>query len=202
MKTRVIGKNITRTYRVKENSHEEKTEDGVKVIFDKKPELAWDTKEEEAEICVYEGEPRHNFAIDMRLGHYINVEDEEVFVKKESFISNRSEWKQYVDKEVTVTEVNKDEAEFHLAELIRGYNRQVIEGDEELFAYCKLHKLYPAETDADELKKLVKSHTNPAKCTVIDADKLAMERSIVLNTPISGSGTSWSYNPETNTFKF
>ena len=40
-------------------------------------------------------------------------------------------------------------------DLMHEYNAQIIDGDEKLKAYCAVHKLDPAETDCDELKKIV-----------------------------------------------
>ncbi len=133
MKTHVIGKNIEITYHVEPHSHQEKQEDGsMRFIFDARPELVSEvTKEEPVEICAYEGTPQTSTGR-VIFSKYINIGDEEVKVTKETFYADLGDWKQFVDKNVTITEINKEDAEKKLEQLTRNYNRQIIEGDERM----------------------------------------------------------------------
>lgn len=158
MKTRVIGKNIEKTYHVEPHSHQERQEDGtMKFVFDQKPELVCEiTKEEPVTICEYEGEPkRSNYYQFFYRYNCISFRGEDVEILKEVFHADTGDWDQVVNKEIMVAEINKGEAEKKLEALTRNYNRQIIEGDERLLAYCNLHHLKPAETDPDELRKLI-----------------------------------------------
>lgn len=152
MITRVMGK-VTQTYwYVEPNYHEERKEDGtVKFVFDKRPELKSDVRElEPVEICRYEGEP-YRF-------NYLYIGENEVCTKRITFHADLKEFRQFVNKIVTNTDINRDESEEKYKLLLRDYNKQSIEGDEKLLAYCKLHHLDPEETDVDELKKILKGN--------------------------------------------
>ena len=163
MKTRVIGKNIEKTYHVEPHSHQDRQEDGtMKFVFDQKPELVCEvTKEKPVTLCEYDGEPKCSKCYQLfYMCHNIFFQGEDVKVLKEVFHADTGDWDQVVDKEIVVAEINKEEAEKKLESLTRNYNRQVIEGDERLLAYCNLHHLKPAETDPDELRKLIPGVVN------------------------------------------
>lgn len=149
MITRVMGK-VTETYwYVESNNHEEHQADGtIRTVFDKRPELKSDVIEREpVEICRYEGEP-------YRL-NYLYIGEEEVCSKRITFHADLEEFRQFVNKIVTNTDINRDDSEEKYKLLLRDYNKQSIEGDEKLLAYCKLHHLNLEETDVDELRKVV-----------------------------------------------
>ena len=157
MITRVMGKVTVTHWYVKSNNHEERKEDGtVKFVFDKRPELKSDVRElEPMEICRYEGEPN----IDIPCGFFaqtkIHIGDECVTVLETNFYADRDEYRQFVNKVIKNTDINQEESREKYNLLIRDYNKQSIEGDEKLLAYCRLHHLDPEETDVDELKKIV-----------------------------------------------
>lgn len=156
MITRVMGK-VTETYwYVESNNHEERKEDGtVKFVFDKRPELKSDVRElEPMEICRYEDKPNMDIPCSFYFPTKIHIGDECVTVLENNFYADLDEYRQFVDKVVKNTDINLDESKEKHKLLIRDYNRQTIEGDEELLAYCKLHHLDPEETDVDELKKV------------------------------------------------
>lgn len=164
MITRVMGK-VTETYwYVESNYHEERKEDGtVKFVFDKRPELKSDVRElEPMEICRYEDKPNMDIPCGFYFPTSIHIGDECVEVLKSNFYADSDEYRQFVNKVVKNTDINQEESREKYNLLIRDYNEQTIEGDEKLLAYCKLHHLDPAETDVDELKKIVldnnKSH--------------------------------------------
>ena len=157
MITRVMGKVTVTHWYVKSNNHEERKEDGtVKFVFDKRPELKSDVRElEPMEICRYEGEPN----IDIPCGFFaqtkIHIGDECVTVLETNFYADRDEYRQFVNKVIKNTDINQEESREKYNLLIRDYNKQSIEGNEKLLAYCRLHHLDPEETDVDELKKIV-----------------------------------------------
>ena len=88
-------------------------------------------------------------------------EDEEVAVVRKIYRADLHAYMVYTDKVLSEKDVDKEEAEFKYNKLLAEYNKTMIEGDEELLSYCKVHHLKPEETDYDELVKIV-----PKKVTV------------------------------------
>lgn len=157
MITRVMGK-VTQTYwHVEPNYHEERKEDGtVKFVFDKRPELKSDVRElKPMEICRYEDKPNTDIPCGFYFPTSIHIGDECVEVLKSNFYADRDEYRQFVKKVVKNTDINQEESREKYNLLIRDYNKQSIEGDEKLLAYCNLHHLDPEETDVDELREVV-----------------------------------------------
>lgn len=152
--------------------------------FDAKPEIIKDVVElDPVEICQYEGKPcvSSDGYIYINPHKRINVGDEEVDVQKEVFYADLNEWKQFVDKVVSNVDYYKEEVELDYADLIAQYNEQMINEDEKLKAYCKLHHLDPARTDVDELKKIVYGN-----CLTITGDTTMTTASeTVLGSPMS-----------------
>lgn len=83
-------------------------------------------------------------------------ETEEVCVENKIYRADLHAYMVHTDK---VIEEKDDEynkyTERNYKDAMREYNAQMIEADEKLKAYCAVHKLDPAETDCDELKKVV-----------------------------------------------
>ena len=157
MITRVMGK-VTDTYwYVEPNNHEERKEDGtVKFVFDKRPELKSDVVElEPVEICRYEGKPNMDIPHTLYFPTKIHIGDECVTVLEINFYADLDEYRQFVDKVVMNNDISKERAEKGFEAILRDYNKQSIEGDEKLLAYCRLHHLDPEETDVDELREVV-----------------------------------------------
>lgn len=88
-------------------------------------------------------------------------EDEEVAVIKKIYRADLHAYMVHTDKVLSEKDVDKEEAEFKYNKLLAEYNKTMIEDDEELLSYCKVHHLKPEETDYDELVKIV-----PKKVTV------------------------------------
>lgn len=84
-------------------------------------------------------------------------EDEEVAVVRKIYRADLHAYMVHTDKMLSERDVNKGVAEFEYNQLLREYNKMMIEADEELLSYCKVHKLVPADTDYDELRKVVPS---------------------------------------------
>lgn len=165
MITRVMGKVTVTHWYVEPNYHEERKEDGtVKFVFDKRPELKSDVRElEPMEICRYEGEPHMDIPCEFYIQAKIHIGDECVTVLKNNFYADRDEYRQFVNKVIKNTDINQEESREKYKLLLRDYNKQTIEGDEELLAYCKLHHLDPEETDVDELKKVCRHKESISK---------------------------------------
>lgn len=158
MKTVVKEKVVSINYELNENY----VLDGEKKVFTKKPAIV-EKKEVIGyqDICAFEGDFRYNstfyswinFSIDRR--QTLNIsEDKEVKVEKEIFRADLNELHLITTEEVIACS-NKEQVEEWLDELIKEFNKQMIESDEKLLVYCKLHKLNVEETDVDELFKLV-----------------------------------------------
>lgn len=187
MITRVMGK-VTQTYwYVEPNYHEKRKEDGtVEFVFDKRPELKSDVREfEPMEICRYEGNPNTDIPCGFYFPTSIHIGDECVEVLKSNFYADSDEYRQFVNKVIKNTDINQEESREKYNLLIRDYNKQSIEGDEKLLAYCKLHHLDPEETDVDELKKILKEN-DTIESNVInineDSIKIYPSNSLIFNT--------------------
>ena len=163
MITRVIGRATETYWRVEPHTHIVGADnDATRYVFDAKPEIIKDVVElDPVEICQYDRNPMNSrtyngtWTIRIPYRPKINVGDEEFDVIKETFYADLGEWRQVVDKVVENFDHDKETAEAQYAELLREYNEQMINEDEKLKAYCKLHHLDPARTDVDELKKIV-----------------------------------------------
>ena len=160
MITRVMGKVTATHWYVEPNYHEERKEDGtVEFVFDKRPELKSDVRElEPMEICRYEDKPNMDIPCGFYFPTRIHIGDECVDVLESNFYADRDEYRQFVNKVIKNTDINQEESREKYNLLIRDYNKQSIEGDEKLLAYCRLHHLDPEETDVDELKKILKEN--------------------------------------------
>lgn len=185
MITRVMGRATETYWRVEPHTHIAGAgNDATRYVFDAKPEIVKDIIElDPVEICQYEGIPCASSSVYIIGYPYkrINIGDEEVNVQKEAFYADLSEWKQFVDKVVSNVDYYKEEAELDYADLIGQYNEQMINEDEKLKAYCKLHHLNPVETDVDELKKIVYGN-----CLTITGDMTTtIARETVLGSPMS-----------------
>lgn len=185
MITRVMGRATETYWRVEPHTHiVGASNDATRYVFDAKPEIIKDVVElDPVEICQYEGRPcvsGYGYTITYPYKR-INIGDEEVNVQKEAFYADLSEWKQFVDKVVSNVDYYKEEVELDYADLIAQYNEQMINEDEKLKAYCKLHHLDPARTDVDELKKIVYGN-----CLTITGDTTMTTASeTVLGSPMS-----------------
>lgn len=88
--------------------------------------------------------------------HEINIsEDEKVTVVEKIYRADLHAYMVHTDKVLSEKDIDKGIAEFEYNKLLREYNKTMIEADEELLSYCKVHKLVPAETDYEELRKVV-----------------------------------------------
>ena len=159
MITKVMGR-VTDTYwSVEENCHIDY--ESKKLIFDAKPEIKKDVVDfDSVVICEYDGNPVSlvGYNNDDYWASGIFISGEFVTEQKREFHADIPEWRQYVDKVVKNVDYDMEETEAQYKELICEYNAYVINGDEKLLAYCKLHNLDIKETDPDELRKVLPSN--------------------------------------------
>lgn len=163
MRTVILGKKIENVYEV---NHNWKTIDdgngGIKTVYTGKPTLVMTPYIKDwTEICSYDGEPRYNSGSNYMFGamfskNQINIsEDETVTINKEIFRADLNEAHLETDKVLEEIDINKEESEEILAEQIRAFNSMMITSNENLKAYCDVHKLSYGGTDAIELFKIV-----------------------------------------------
>jgi hypothetical protein len=120
-------------------------------------------KRDNGEDFIVDGEIGQNKTYSSWLGlcagnDKINLsEDEDVSVISKVYRADLHAYMVHTDKVLSEKDVNKGIAEFEYNQLLREYNQTMIEADEELLSYCKVHKLVPADTDYDELRKVVPS---------------------------------------------
>lgn len=169
MITRVMGRTTATYWKVEPHASivGEYGNGEFKYKFEAKPEIIKDVVElDPVEICQYEGRPCVSSYKLLFTDPKINIGDEEVNVKKDIFYADLSEWRQYVDKVVSNVDYGKESTEMDYANFLYQYNRQMIEADEKLQAYCDLHHLNPGETDVDELRKIVYANTTIPSYTI------------------------------------
>lgn len=162
MITRVMGRTTATYWKVEPHASiiGEYGNGVFKYKFEAKPEIIKDVVElDPVEICQYEGRPCVSSYKLLFADPKINIGDEEVNVKKDIFYADLSEWRQYVDKVVSNVDYGKESTEMDYANFLYQYNRQMIEADEKLQAYCDFHHLNPGDTDVDELRKIVYGNT-------------------------------------------
>lgn len=159
MITKVIGR-VTDTYwSLEENCHIDNK--SGELIFDAKPEIKKDVVDcDSVVICEYDGSPVSSPEYVTYWKYGVFIDGEFVDEQKREFHADIPEWRQYVDKVVRNVDYDMEETKAQYKELIRKYNAYVINGDEKLLAYCKLHNLDIKETDPDELKKIFPSKTS------------------------------------------
>lgn len=150
METVVMGKKIKNVYSVVI----EKDDDGNyldKPYIEKEKETTYE------EICRYEGTPQSDGFIYNEI--YLS-EDEPVVVEFKRFRADLGTWYQYTNKVLEEKDSNLKKAEKELAAELKLYNTQMIENDDKAKRYCDLHKLDYAETDYEELMKIIKPEDN------------------------------------------
>lgn len=165
MKTIIQGKILKTTYGVddKRKTIQVNNERSVKV-YTGKPELtknteivSWETIAEFDEKIEYNSKVCFFFTtmIKTNLGEINLTEDEKVNVIESITRVDLGAYVLHVDKILDEKTGWKSEAEEILKYQIKDYNKQMIESNERLLGYCKLHNLVPSETDVDELFKQV-----------------------------------------------
>ena len=162
MKTVVLGKNIENIYKVDSKQKTIIDKDGKeKVVYTDIPVI---TKESNIvgnpELCSFKGRPSYNrvpgYFYKLSSMEEINIsEDETVSIEKEIFRADLNELHLFTDKIVKETDVDKELMEDIHESHMMAFNKQMIESNDKLFSYCKLHGLDVKKTDCIELFKLV-----------------------------------------------
>ena len=160
MKTVVKGKIVENAYSVIPHTKEIKDESGtVKTVYDAKPELKKESKIIGwEELCDFNHEPIFNETYGTHSwldSKYMNIRNKEIRIINKIFDADEDEIHLFSDKTVKETDIDKDVSEVNYNFHIRKFNKMMIESNEKMNSYCKLHKLDPQETDAIELFKLI-----------------------------------------------
>lgn len=161
MTTVIKGKNITNFYSVTANKTTKAVSDNeLKTIYTARPKLIKEAKVEWEEICSFEGDMHYDennnfFALGNKTIHI--SEDEKVHVNKTIFRADLNEKHAFTDKIIDEQddEKSKSDAEAILKEELANFNEVMINSNDAMLAYCKLHKLDPRDTDCIELFKLI-----------------------------------------------
>lgn len=162
MITRIKGKDITNFYSVKTNKTTKAVSDNeLKTIYTARPELVKEAKVEWKEICNFEGEMSYDetynyyFTLSSKTIHI--SEDEKVNVDEVAFRADLNEKHAFTDKVLCELDdpESKLKAEILFETELSCFNAAMINSNDAMLTYCKLHKLLPEGTDCIELFKLV-----------------------------------------------
>lgn len=166
MKTIVMGKKVNEIYKVY-------TETNKEGEFLSKPKILLDKEEVKyEEISSYEGYPQSSTSGSFFCpGDYIYLsEEEKAKVTDKKFRVDLGCWYQYTDKIISKKD-NYKKCEKELKAILKDYNVQKIEADPKAKAYCDLHKLDYAETDYEELMKIIDPDSKKVSRVTLTADK-------------------------------
>lgn len=159
MTIRIKGKKMITIWSV--DDHKKFNDDGT-YIFTDRPQLKSESKVDSwIDICSFEGNSIPHNSMNNLFGgwncHYaINIsENESVKVEREIFRADLNEIHAFTDKVVGESTEDKSSSEKEYDNVMKEFNKTMIEADDKLSAYCKLHKLNPEDTDCIELFKLV-----------------------------------------------
>lgn len=163
MLTKVKGKVILNKYRVESNLKEIKKDNKLKTVYTARPTLVKESNIIDwHDICKFNGEFCYNkkYGIPAKEATINISRNESVSIDEEIFRADLNELHLFTNKIVKEIDKHKGLAEEELEENLAKFNEQMIESNERLLSYCKLHKLNPRETDSIELFKLVYGHSN------------------------------------------
>ena len=164
MITRIFGRKIEKIYSVNKNTEAITDEKGFVIgeRFKAKPELHCATEiVGYEEILNYGGRPEYDdFLIGISKTLHIS-ENERVKIENVKFRADLAEFHVHTYKVVEETESFKESSieEYNVA--VKAFNKTMIESNDTLLAYCKLHNLDVENTDCYELFKVVYSDETP-----------------------------------------
>ena len=195
MKTIIQGKNLRTTYGVNFNQKTIKNNKGEDVIvYTDKPELTketvidnWETIAECDEaieyndnknfILYFTGQCANTNQINLSEDESVNVVDKITRVDINAYVL-------HTDKVLSEEIVDKELSESLLESELKLFNKVMIESNDRLLAYCKLHKLILENTDVYELFKVVYPNQT---YKIEDGKFLAVSNSITISsTGITG----------------
>lgn len=172
MKSVVKGKVVKETYYIMENTKTILVDGEYKTVFTGKPRLQKDNSISEwKDILTVNGKIHYN-EDDSVFGFNIS-KDETVYVNKSTYRADLDEIHVFTDKVVQTIEEYKEESEERLKELLADFNEQMINSNEAMLAYCKLHKLEPREADCEQVFKLVYSGK---KYKIVDGAMIVIDK--------------------------
>ena len=178
MRTVVFGKKIENWYRVDSKQQDIRRNDDMhELVFTGRPELLKESNY--AAWTIYTGDL------------YI-TETEIVHAQEEIFRADLNEVHVRTDKVMSDIDWYKEESEKDYAELIKIFNKQMIESNDKMKSYCDLHKLNYEETDCIELFKMV----YPDDSWEIKDGKMQMVSKMTITGSLDG-GTIWGVVPST-----
>lgn len=166
MKTIIQGKEITTTYDVDYKWKQIRNDKNETVtVYTGKPELKKEETIKWKDIYIVDEKVEFNAKVEnlswVGFGYIkpigsINIsETEEVDIVEKIYRADINVIVLRVDKILKEEELYKEEAQDLLETQVAAFNKMMIESDEKLSMYCKVHKLDPSETDVDELFELV-----------------------------------------------
>ena len=170
MKSVVLGKVVEIKHILEINQKTITDENGKeKLVYTAKPKI----KKEELvaewrEICRFKGEPAYNYeymfnwnSLHMFTGfkdtrNRLNIsENEEVAIDKKVFRADLEEMHLFTNKILEEIDVNAVDAADQLRLHTRDFNKQMIESNEKMKAYCDLHGLKYEDSDCEKVFELV-----------------------------------------------
>lgn len=183
MKTIIQGKKLKTTYGI-DGKCKAIGED--KTVYTAKPELTKKTEVVDWKtICEFDENIEFNHSVKTyytslfaEIGKINLSENEEVSVLSKTFRADLGAYVLRVDKILNEEILYKEESEAVLETQIREFNKQMIESNEKLLAYCKVNKLNSEETDVDALFKIV---FPDREYNIVDG-KLVVKDAIALGT--------------------
>lgn len=170
MKSVVLGKVVEIKHILETNQKTIIDENGKeKLVYTAKPKIK---KEESAaewrEICRFKGEPAHNYeymhnwkSVYMSNGfidgrNRLNIsENEEVAIDKKIFRADLGELHLFTNKVLEKIDIDAVDAADQLRLHTREFNKQMIESNEKMKAYCDLHGLKYEDSDCEQVFELV-----------------------------------------------
>lgn len=164
MITRIFGRKIEKIYSVNKNTEAITDEKGFVVgeRFKAKPELHCATEiVGYGEILNYEGSPEYDDSL-MGFSRTLHIsENERVKIEDVKFRADLAEFHIYTYKIVDEKEIFKESSIEECNEVVKAFNKTMIESHDTLLAYCKLHNLDVENTDCYELFKVVYPDETP-----------------------------------------
>lgn len=163
-----MGKKVKETYKVEVNQREDgKLVSKPRIVLDNR-DVKWE------EIASYDDEPQYEVRGFCDNRYIYLSEDEDVEIEDQRFRADLGSWIQYTDKELEKKD-NLKKCEKELTQILRLYNTQKIEANPKAKRYCDIHKLDYAETDYEELMKIIDSTGAKEFRVAIANDSLPIE---------------------------
>ena len=190
MKTIIQGKNLRTTYGVNFNQEAIKNDKNENtIVYTDKPELTrnkeiinWETIAECDEKIDYNTTISTYFSLGLSAYSVCSInmsEDETVRIIESITRVDLNAYVLHTDKVLSEEIVDKELSESLLESELKLFNKVMIESNDRLLAYCKLHKLILENTDVYELFKVVYPNQT---YKIEDGKFLAVSNSITISS--------------------